>query len=389
MRIRLLTYSVKPRGGVVHALRLAEELAVRGHDAELWTLSVGGAGLFREPAVTTHLVPVEKRTGEDLDVRVTRYAAALADALRAAPPADIHHAEDCLSARSLLTLRAEGVVPHVVRTVHHVDVFTSRFLEECQRASIQDVDHRVAVSAFWAERLADEFGVHARVVPNGVDAERFGGCPLTRSQAGTAMGWGDRAVVLSVGGVEPRKGSRVLLEAFARAKGRLPEGALLVVAGGATLFDYADYRSGWREDAARLGLTVHDGPTPPPQADVAVIGVVDDDQMPALYRAADVLAFPSTREGFGLVMLEAMATGLPVVASDLPVFGEFLTDGEDCLMTPVGDSGPLSLALVRAVRDDDLRVRITTHARDTAARYRWSDTAALHERAYEEFLSGG
>ncbi len=162
VRIRLLTYSTKPRGGVVHALCLAEELTARGHDAELWALSPDGARFFREPKAPVHLVPVEKREDEDVETRILRYAATLAEGLREAGPADLHHAEDCLSARSLLALRAEGRVPAVIRTVHHVDAFTSPVLEECQRASIQDVDHVLCVSRFWADILRDDFGVAAR-----------------------------------------------------------------------------------------------------------------------------------------------------------------------------------------------------------------------------------
>ena len=126
MRIRLVTYSTKPRGGVVHALSLAEALGDRGHDVELWALSADGAAFFREPRVTARLVPVERRPGEPVRDRILRYADVLADGLRAAGPADVHHAEDCLSARSLLALRAEGVVPAVVRTIHHVDDFATR-----------------------------------------------------------------------------------------------------------------------------------------------------------------------------------------------------------------------------------------------------------------------
>ncbi|MCU0307273.1 MAG: MSMEG_0565 family glycosyltransferase [Thermoleophilia bacterium] len=386
MRVRLLTYSTKPRGGVVHALRLAEELQARGHEVELWTIAAGGSSLYRETDVPVTGVAVPRIEHEDIGDRVARYAAAMAAGLREAPPVDVSHAEDCLSARALLALRAEGRIPAIVRTVHHVDVFESRFLEECQRASIQDVDLRVCVSRFWSERLREEFGVESEVVPNGVDAGRFAGGPM-RAEAGRVMGWGDRPVVLAVGGIEPRKGSRTLLEAFARARGRLGAGALLVVAGGATLFDYREYRDGWRDDAARLGLRVSDGRRIPPDADVAVLGLMDDDEMPVLYRAADALAFPSTREGFGLVVLEAMAAGLPVVTSDLPVLQEFLTDGEDCLMCPVGDSGPLSAALVRAVRDDDLRAALRAGAGGTVARYGWDRTAEAHERIYEGFLA--
>jgi glycosyltransferase-like protein len=382
MRVRIATYSAMPRGGAVHARCLAEALAARGHDVELWVLTMEGSGLAVGPGVATHQVPLRPVEGEDLADRVDRAAATLADALRTAPAVDINHAQDLLSARALLALRADGGVPHVVRTVHHVEAFEDRFLEECQRASIQDVDRCIAVSGFWADRLQDEFGVQADVVPNGVEARRFGGCALGRDAAAARMGWPGRTVVLAVGGVQARKGSRVLLEAFARARGRLPGHPLLVVAGGDGFFaDPAGVRA-WEDDAARLGLVVHRGPGAPADADVARIGVVDDDDMPVLYRAADVLAFPSTREGFGLVVVEAMASGLPVVTSDIPVLAEFLRDDDDCLMTPVGDSGPLAQAIVRLVNDDELRARLTASARDTVARHTWDEAAERAEGVY-------
>jgi glycosyltransferase-like protein len=280
-------------------------------------------------------------------------------------------------------------VAAVVRTVHHVDMFESRFLEECQRASIQDVDHRICVSRFWSERLEEEFGVDSDVVANGVDSARFARCPLDRTAAGIRLGWGARPVVLTVGGIEPRKGSRTLLEAFARAQGRLGDGALLAIAGGETLFDYRDYRAGWWDDAARLGLRVHDhaaeggGWVVPADADVAILGNIPDEEMPTLYRAADVLGCPSTREGFGLVVMEALAAGLPVVTSDLPVFREHLADGHDCLMVPVGDSGPLAEALVSACHDGGLRAGLRAAGAETAARFTWAKAAEAHEEIYE------
>lgn len=372
----------------MHARRLAEELAARGHEVELWVLSMEGAGIAVGPGVATHQVPLPPVAGEPVPARIERGAAVLATAMAHAPAADINHAQDLLSARALLALRADGVVADVVRTVHHVEAFPDRALEECQRASIQDVDRCIAVSAFWAERLADEFGVRADVVPNGVDADRFGGCPLTRADAAARMGWPGRTVVLAVGGVQPRKGSRVLLEAFARAKGRLPGSPLLVIAGGDGLFADPAAVQAWGDDAVRLGLVVHRGPGAPPDADVARIGVVDDDDMPVLYRAADLLAFPSTREGFGLVVVEAMAAGLPVVTSDLPVLAEFLRDDEDCLMTPVGDSGPLAQALVLLANDAALRERLTAKAMDVVRGRTWAATAQSAEAVYHDLLAG-
>lgn len=372
----------------MHALQLSEALAARGHDVELWALSPDGARFYREPRVAANLVPVERREGEDIESRILRYADVLAEGMRDAAPADIAHAEDCLSARSMLALRAEGRIASIVRTIHHVDAFTSQVLLDCQRASILDVDHRVCVSQHWADRVSEEFGVASDVVANGVDAERFADCPMSRAEAGRRFGWGDRPVVLAVGGIEPRKGSRLLIEAFARARGRLGEGALLAIGGGETLFDYSEYREAWWGDAARLGLTIHSGPpgAVPDDADVAILGTVADDDMAPLYRACDALAFPSTREGFGLVVLEALASGIPAVVTDLPVLREHLEDGRDCIMAPAGDSGPLSNALVSAVHDAPLRARLRAGGRETVARFTWQECAARHEELYGGIL---
>ena len=382
MRIRIVTYSTKPRGVVVHALHLAEALADRGGDVELWALSADGARFFREPRVPARLVPVDRRPGEDVEPRILRYAATLAEGLRAAGPADVHHAEDCLSARALLALRGEGLIDAVVRTVHHVDDFASPVLQECQRASIEDVDHRICVSRHWADALRRDHGVDAEVIPNGVDGGRFADCPLDRAAAGELLGWGGRPVVLAIGGIEPRKGSRTLLAAFAARRADLGPGALLAIAGGETLFDYADYRAAWEDDAARLGLRVARGRDVDPAADVQVLGPLPDDLMPPLMRAADVFAFPSEREGFGLVVLEAQAAGLPVVVSDLPVLREFLRDGRDCRMVPVGDAEALGAALVEVSIGTRVRSQLRLGGRATAARFTWDAAADAHERVY-------
>ena len=113
-----------------------------------------------------------------------------------------------------------------------------------------------------------------------------------------------------------------------------------------------------------------------------MLGPVADAEMPALYRAADAFAFPSEREGFGLVVLEAQAAGLPVVASDLPVLREFLSPGEDCLMVPAGDAAALAEALVAATSRGPARERLLAAGRETARRFTWEAAAAAHEAVY-------
>ncbi len=376
--------AAEPVGGVVHALALADGLQALGHDAEVWAPAAARAALEGAERARVRPVPVPAG-GVDAEDRARVAVAALSGSLAAGEQADVEHAQDAIAGAALLWLRAERGAGAVVRTVHHVDASGLPGLDESERASIQGADACICPSATWADRLRAEYGVEATVVPGGVDAARFAPS-LSRAEAGTRFGWGERPTVLALGGISRRKGSRVLLEAFARARGRLGDDGLLAIAGHDG--DQQGYVARWREDAARLGLAVA-GPRPGRRESVALLGAIRARDMPALYRAVDVLAYPSTREGFGLAVLEAASAGVPAVVSDLPVLRETLADGRDCLMVPAGHAAPLADALVRLVRDGGLRERLLAGGRETAARFSWADAAAAHLRVYEGLLAAG
>jgi glycosyltransferase-like protein len=378
----MLTYSVRPRGGVVHALSVAGALAARGHDVELFAIGAPGAGFFRAPPVTAHVVP-HVAPDAPFDERICALIDAYTEGLRAPlgdGGYDVVHAQDCISANAALTLRDEGVIGAVVRTVHHVDDFRSPSLIACQERSIVAPDRVLVVSTPWIARLREEFGVDADCVPNGVDAERFRPPRDAgeRAAARDAAGLDGELAILTVGGIEPRKGSLTLLRAFAAARQALPERRpVLLVAGGATLFDHRDEIDRFHALRERLDL---DG-------DVRVLGPVTDAQLETLYRAADVFALPSVKEGFGLAVLEALAAGLPAVVSDLDVFRTYLANGDSALMAPVGDHGALAAALVRAAASPALVARLRDGGREVAARHGWDAAATAHEAAYSRFLA--
>jgi glycosyltransferase-like protein len=381
--IAMLTYSVKPRGGVVHAVEVAEALGRRGHRVELFALARSGDDFFRRPRVPAHLIEHD-RTEEALDTRVEGMIDAFAAGLRSAL-ADRHfdllHAQDCLSANAALKLRAEGPTPCLVRTVHHVDDFRSSSLVECQERSILGPDRVLCVSRPWVRRLAEDFGVDAGLVRNGVDQRRFRppGSAAERRHERAAAGVEDRLVVLAVGGIEPRKGSFTLLEGFARLRQLAPERQpLLVVAGGATLFDYRDEAERFADRARELAIA----------EDVRVTGPLPPAELERLYRAGDVFACPSIKEGFGLVALEALAAELPLVASDIDVFRTFLEHERSALLTPAGDPDALGHALARVTRDSPLRERLRVGGRSLVAVWSWDASAAEHERAYRLALRG-
>ena len=182
-----------------------------------------------------------------------------------------------------------------------------------------------------------------------------------------------RPLILAVGGIEPRKGSDTLMQAIAALR-RSGRSLVLAVVGGHSFQDYQDYRERVLSSLPRLGLRLDD--------EVVLLGTVPDAELPGWYAAADVLAFPSTKEGWGLAMLEAMSAGLPVVASDLPVFREYLRPGRDALMVPVNDAAALATALATVLDDRPLAERLRSAGRAVCARFTWASSAAEHQKIY-------
>lgn len=359
LAIALLSYSTKPRGGVVHTLALAEALAEAGQRVTVWTLGRGGDGAFFrpvDPRVQLRIVPFPDVAGEDVGPRILRSIAVLADAFDPAGY-DIVHAQDCISANA---------VDHCIRTVHHLDQFSTPELADCHERAIVKPYAHVCVSAAVARELLDGWGITAEVIPNGVHAERFARAAGPSAAAARArQAWRSRLgrYVLTVGGIEPRKGSLDLLEAYALLRQHHPD-VRLVIAGGETLFDYRDYRARWEQRAAALGV------------EPVVLGPVPHDTLPTLVAAAGAFAFPSTKEGFGMAALEALAAGVPLVVTDLPVFRELFSGAARFATTPPDLAAHLLAALT--IPDPDARQA----GRALATRYTWQSAAHRHLTLY-------
>lgn len=375
MRVSVVSGVTRPVGALIHAAKLTEALVAAGITARRVAVADAVDGRVDQDIHVVRLTAVDEE-GRGDPAQLAEAVAAAADGV-----IDIGHAEDPIAARALFRLRAEGRVRAVVVSVHHLEVTSEFEAEQRVQESLLWADAVVCASRWWADRVEREFNVTPRVVPHGVDIARFAGVVEDRSEAGAAFGWGDRPVILAMGGVQPRKGSRVLLEAFARARARLGPDALLVVAG---VGDRPEFHADWTDDAARLGVRIAVAGAGLAEADVLELGIVDHANMPLLYRASDVLVTPSTREGFGLVALEAAASGIPNVMSDLPVFAEHFTDGESCLTAVAGDSGSLAIAIVRAVRETAIRERVIDGARAVVADLSWTACARRHVELYRE-----
>lgn len=383
LSVALFTYSTLPRGSVVHTASLADALVAAGCDTTVYALDKNGTGFFRPLRARLRLVPAGPAPASTAEL-VQQRACELADALlrdRARAGAhDVHHAEDCLSASGLLAARERGLSLRLVRTVHHVEDFQDPYLAACQTRSIREADLCLTVSQKARADVYQSFGraiANEDVVGNGVDLARFAAASgdsarLRAWRARRAGGW---PVVLTMGGVEPRKNTLRTLKAFARVRNRHPR-ARLWIAGGATVLDHHLYRQHFDQAYSALDTAT--------RAAVSELGVIDDADVPALLRAADVLAMPSTHEGFGLCALEALAAGVPVVVSNGPPFTEFLDASCATLVDPLSDES-IAEGLTTAVSSDRPARPLAGQRR--AALHSWERVAQRHIHSYERILA--
>jgi glycosyltransferase-like protein len=374
LRVAMLTYSTKPRGGVVHALHLAENLHELGHQVHVFALGDPGAGFFRPLRAPHTILPGPGRDGS-LEERVAASTETLVAGLRARLRGrfDLVHAQDCIDGRAGVAVAAPEGLP-VIRTVHHVDDFVSETLVSCQRHSILDPDHLLVVSRDWQRRLREEFGVDAEVVTNGVDGPRFARpSSADGSDLRARIGAEGRFLFLTVGGIEPRKGSLELVEALARARAVVSPPPVLAVVGGHSFQDHGPYRRRVLDRAAELGVPVGEA--------IVLLGTVPEEELPRWYHTADAFVFPSRKEGWGLALLEALAAGLATVTTDIPVFREFLGE-QDALLVPAGDAGALGDVMVRMASDPELRDRLGGRGPRVAGRFTWRRCAEQHAAIY-------
>jgi glycosyltransferase-like protein len=373
LRIAMLAHSTNPRGGVVHAMQVAEALTALGHEAVLHAPDAKGAGFFRAPKCEARALPVLPAPADTfamIEQRVSDYVAHFSCAEHRG--FDIYHAQDGISGNALATLKEGGLIGGFVRTVHHIDDFPDRRIARLQARAIREADAWLTVSALWRDRLAETFGIEAAVGGNGVDSDRFRPDPDgLEDDLRARLGIGPGPMFLCVGGVEQRKNTVNILDAFARLRAVRPD-AKLVIAGGASLLDHGGYQREFRSRLAAMGEAA---------GSARLLGVVDDSDMPRLYRLASALVFASVKEGFGLCVLEAMASGVPVVVSAIEPFTSYLS-GPDAIWCDPFSVSSIAEAMARAL-DNEFVAPLRRRGRALVARFDWRSVARAHEPVYQ------
>lgn len=225
---------------------------------------------------------------------------------------------------------------------------------------------RIAVSKPAMEFANGHLHGYYTVIPNGIDLEHFSAdvSPIDEFCDG-------KVNILFVGRLEKRKGLNYLLKAYQQAKREVPNSRLIVVGPGTRL------RHKYEKQIMWSGLK-----------DIVFVGYVGYDELPRYYKTADIFCAPATSgESFGIVLLEAMAVGKPIVASNIKGYASLLNHGVEGLLVPPRDERSLAQALISLMTDESLRNQMGAKGKVKALDYSWQQIAQRVYNYYIEVLS--
>jgi phosphatidylinositol alpha-mannosyltransferase len=362
-----------PGGVCNHIEHLAAELRHRGHTVRILTPASGPQGHIKEYGIYkfSWVAPIHLN-GSVARVAVTPAITGRLNRIMQRERFDIVHVHEPMA--STLTLTALRVARDrgaaCVATFHAASTkrastarwayaMASPFLQ----ASFQRLDGCIAVSEAARDHVARSFPADYTIIPNGIDVARFADAtPFPAFQDG-------KRNVLFFGRMEPRKGLRFLLKAIPLVREHYQGQPVrfIVVGDGPQREKFEKYiqRQGW--------------------PDVVFTGYVDDAAKLRYFASADVYVAPNTgNESQGIVLLEAMAAGAPVVASDIPGFRTVITTQEIGLLAPPRNAERLAWAICHILRDDTLRAALAARGRARAQDFSWEAVAADIEQVYRD-----
>jgi D-inositol-3-phosphate glycosyltransferase len=296
---------------------------------------------------------------------------------------DLLHGHYWLSGVAGLRLRARWGVPllQMFHTLGHLKNAVARTADEIEpelrtrqeTRIVAAADRVIAANLVEREHLEQYYGARREtiaIIPCGVDAELFS--PLDPATAKTQLGLPPGALLLFVGRLTPIKGLETLLQSMCQLD---PRPTLLLI-GGDQDEPQAGHVSHLKALVGELGL----GET------VRFLGAQPQHRLRLYYAAADATVMPSYYESFGMVALEAMACGSPVIASRVGGLTTTVRDGVTGLLVPEGDPIALADAIARVLGEPDLRRRLGWEAVRWAASYRWPCVAEAICREYSRFV---
>ena len=354
-----------------------------GDNARVIHIPSGPMGYWPKMDVYEHLDEFTEKVAEYVADEGLRY--------------DLIHSHYWLSAEVARTLAPRWRVPRI-QMFHTLGLVKREVMDEdidgesdvrvtIERLAVRESAAVTAASEIEVAELVDLYGADPaklHIIPCGVDPNVFR--PMRQMDAREALGRDQcERIVLFVGRIEQIKGIDVLLRALGLLFFRHPElrnDLCLLVVGGAL---DPDDDSPEVEKIEELQRLVHQHRM---EANVAFVGSMDQQRLALFYAAADVCAVPSLTESFGLVALEAMACGTPVVGTRVGGLQTLIEHGESGLLVPAGDYQALAESIAKVLTDHRLRMHLAHGARDRAEHFSWRSVGDRVETLYAKILAG-
>lgn len=360
-------------GGIPeHIHHLSVELRKRGHEVKILTSNFGGTTLE-----TLKSCPNEEyvfRVGRSLLIRSNKSFARLPIAWRimnkvkkffAQERFDIIHIHGSLAPTlPVIAIRQSRAVNVITFHSDHSKSKGYLIFRQLLLPYLRKLDGLIAVSNAARDSSMRFFPGDYRVIPNAVDINLFnpGVEPLPQFPK-------SRPKILFLGRFEPRKGLKYLLKALPYIKKAIPDVLLIVVGAGLLGYAYKEYI------AKEVEENIH------------FAGLIPNEARPRYYATGDVFCAPSIGfESFGIVLLEAMATGKPVVASDISGYRTIVEDGKQGYLVPPRDYEKLAQAIIQILKNPHLAKTMGEEGRKKALNYSWQNIACQVEAYYQELL---
>jgi glycogen(starch) synthase len=389
-RVLILSWEYPPliEGGLArHVRKLSEAMVER--DVEVHVLTRGGEeSPARELAngVVVHRIREPKRP-TDLGEFVTWVERMNSDMLAAGVELgdryefDLVHGHDWLVANACDHLAKRFEAP-LVTTIHAteygrhqgwVDKHPQTYIHGVERWITNRSQRVIACSHYMREQIVDIFGVAEKrvsVIPNGIDPDDLQAQdPVELVRLRSEFAAPEEKLVLLIGRLVYEKGFQLALEAMPRVIEEAP-GTRFLVAGSGT------HEAELHRQAEELGLMEHG----------TFLGWIGDDVLHSLYRIADLTVVPSIYEPFGLVALEAMASGCPCIVADTGGLREVVVHEEGGLRFRADDPQALAEVAIRVLSDDELGRRLVADAYEHVRRFDWGDVAEQTVAVYADLV---
>ena len=364
-------YHPYPGGITEHIYHLSSELRQRGHDVRILTTSFNPEEEVNDPDYVI-------RVGRSIKVPVNKSISSIAFAPNITGKIkkvvrenryDIVHVHGSLApTMPIFALNYSNAANVATFHAAHESSIAYSLFKPLLKRTFRKIDGLIAVSEVARQSMMKYFPGDYAIIPNGIDTNRF----RPDLEPIPSMKDKKRKNILFVGRFDPRKGLKFILQAMPSIVERVPDAHLTVIGGG-------PLEKWYKKQVA-----------PEVASNISFVGFVSPEELPRYYVSSDIYVSPATGgESFGIVLLEAMASGVPVLASDIPGYRTVMEDGVEGMFVPPEDPEAIADKVVELLNAPELRARMGKSGRKKAVNlYSWPRVTEQVESFYYKVLDG-